>query len=250
LTVNAAIAIPSPLLQTILRGVNPCEELEDPLPIEPGAINITANPFLVIDFGSEQFGAVATGLSGLVTEHSYNAILQQISFKVALPYAHIVGDRYFATGSIDATPFRSVTFPSGPFSGDGKFEASVNDFFIEGKLNILFNLMTNKVEVRNVTNVELTFSKFFAELGGFVINGAPHDFDEWNANFKANFDTDFPPCRPCGPCDVCVPCNPSIKNGILEKVTVLAKELFGQLTVGEFIEIITKPAPTCPPRHE
>lgn len=235
LAVGAAIAIPSPILKTIRRGVRACDT-EDPMVIEPGPIDITVDPFLVIDIDSEQFGAIATGLSGLETEVSYNAILQQISFKVTLPYAHIVGDRYKATGSINAAPIRPVTIPSGPFNGDGKFEASVNDFVIEGKANILVNLITNRVNLRSVTVAQLSFSKVFAELGGFNINGAPMDFDAWNAVFKTNFDADFN--------------TPAIKNEILEKVKIFGNEILGQYTLAELLAIILKPAPTCAPRHK
>lgn len=233
LAIGSALAVPT-VIKSVRSGIRACDT-PDPLPIEPGAINVTVGPFLTIEEGGWQYGAVATGLSGLVTEISYNAVLQQISFKVSLPAAHIKGDRYTATGSLDVTPLRPETIPAGTFTGDGSFEGSVENFVIEGKANILVNLITNRVNLRSVVVDKLDFSAVFVELGGLIANGAPFDFDAWNAVFRTNFFADWN--------------TPAIKNGLLSKVQVYGNEVLSQYTLAELLEIILKPQPTCAPRH-
>jgi len=208
---------------------------EDPIYLEPGPVNITINEapgkiIVEIVVGSVHGGSTAEGHSKIVTEITYNALTQVISYKVDIASIKISGIGLAASGQINADPFRQVTIPSGPFTANGAFSASATGFHAAGRVGILVNLITNRVSCRFIEVNELSWDQVAVDLGTFTSAGQTIDWPAWNAAFKTNFFNDWA----------------MGKDGILERARVPVNEILGQYTLAELLELlIPGPAEPC-----
>jgi len=232
-----AVAIASPLGQQGTFGEGPACPIDDPLTIEPGNINVTLPPFLVIDEGSTQGGGVATGLSTLFYSYTINLLTLRIDFQLSITgTACARGDDYEATGTIDAVPFRPVTIPSGPFQGSGAWEGCVSEFSVRGYAVLLVNLITNRLSIRTLSITTLSFSSLSANASQLVVGGNQIDWVVWNRDIKSNFDEDWSTHR----------------LEITEKARLSANQELRKYTLQDFLDLIgegTSPAPCTKNMH-
>jgi len=222
------LCLAGPLNEALEEG--PACPIADPLDVEAGPIELNLPPLVVIAEGSVQDGGIATGLSTLWYKYTINLLTLKIDFEVTIERACISGDRYSATGSIDATPFRQETIPSGPFSGTGSYQACVENFRIVGSATLLVNLISNRLTIRLLTIPTFTFSSLSVNLAGFTAGGELINWATWNANIKQNFDQDLEQFR----------------AQIVEKVRLSANEVMKQYTLQEFLDLIGSGNPPEP----
>jgi len=214
------LCLASPTNNILEEG--PACPIDDPLTVEAGPMVVALPPLFVMDEGSSQDGGVATGLSTLYYSYTINLLTLKIDFLVTIDRACISGGPYRATGSIDATPFRQETIPSGPFSGTGQYEGCVANFRIEGSATLLVNLINNRLTIRLLSIPVFSFTSLNANIEGLTVAGQQIDWNTWNANIKQNFDNDLNQYR----------------TQIVEKVRLSVNEEMKKYTLAEFLELI------------
>jgi len=215
-----AVAVLGNPVGTLEEG--PACPIADPLIVEPGTIELSLPPMVVIDEGSWQNGGIATGLSTLYYKYTINILTLRIDFEVTIDRAAISGSEYTATGVIDARPFRQETIPSGPFTGRGSYEAAVTVFRIEGHAILLVNLITNRLTIRVLQVRDFSFATISANIQGLTVAGEQVNWATWNANIKANFEADWA----------------THNLAIVEQVRLSVNEEMKKYTLAEFLELI------------
>lgn len=204
----------------------------DPIYLEPGNVNITvleAPGKIIVEIveGSVHGGSTAEGHTKIEAEIGYNAITQVVTYAVNINSISIEGIGLDASGQINSAPFRPTTIPNGPFTANGAFAASANGFHAAGRVGILVNLITNRVNLRFIEVNELDFDSVSVDLGTFISSGQQVDWPAWNANFKTAFFADWA----------------AGKQEILDRVKVPVNEELKKYTLADFLAILFPPAP-------
>jgi len=222
------------VIQGNTLGEGPRCPIADPLTVDAGAINVSITaPIFEIFEGSRHEGGVANGLgNGLYYSYTINVLT--LSFDVSATItADIAGEAYNAEGTIDASPFTAAVVPSGPMSGAGAYSGEIVDGKIEATGSILVDLISNKISLWAMEITEISFTKLAAFAGGLVIGDVTIDFEDWNANIKANFDAEWQIH------------GKDFTDRVRKEVL---NTYLGQYTLAEFLEIIgeTGTAAPCP----
>jgi len=211
-------------VQQEINAEGPRCPIDDPLRVEHSTINITVDPIVKLELGSEVSGLIAVGLSSLWYKVDINALLLTATFEVKVPL--INGNAtYKATGYVDARPFRQETIPSGNLTGSGLGKLHARDVHLKGSASVFLNLQ-GKVQVSRLVLEIVTFSGVELDLGAtFNIGGGAVDWAELSRNLKVNFDRDLA----------------DNKNAIQEKIRAAANGILVQYTLQELIDLLDPP---------
>jgi len=213
----------SAVQQQHVEAEGPACPIEDPLARDgPLPLNVTLDPLLKLDVGSEVTNLIVEGLSTLHYEVNINALLLTASFEVTL--ARVTGNAtYSAAGYVDARPFRQETIPSGNVTGSGFGKVSANDVHLKGRASLFINIIGNKVQISNLNLETVSFSSLSVDLGSDItVGGSPVDWAQLSANIKANFDRDLA----------------EHKSEITNKIRQTANTIVGRYTLAELIDLI------------
>jgi len=201
----------------------PACPIEDPLQRDgPLPLNVTLDPILKLDVGSDVTNLIVEGLSTLKYSININALLLTATFEVTLE--RVTGNAtYNAAGYLDARPFRPETIPSGNLTGSGFGKVSATDIRLKGRASLFINIIGNKVQISNLNLETVSFASLEVDLGqDITIGGSPVDWAQLSANIKANFDRDLA----------------ENKNAIVDKIRGAANTIVGRYTLAELIELI------------
>jgi hypothetical protein len=211
----------SAVQQSAINAEGPACPIDDPIRVEQGAINITVDPVLNLEVGSEVVNLIAEGLSTLRYKIDLNIILLTATFEVTIP--KVSGNAtYSASGYLDARPFRQETVPSGNLTGSGLGKVDATGIKARGSVSIFLNLQ-GKVQLSRLVLAEVSFDSLAVDLGTtFNIGGGAVDWAELNRNIKANFDRDLS----------------ENKNAIQEKLREAANGILKKFTLQDLIDLI------------
>lgn len=209
----------SAVQQKAIMAEGPECPIDDPLTVDQAAINITVDPLINLEIGSEVVNLIAEGLSTL--RYKIDLVLLTATFEVTIP--KITGNAtYSAQGYLDARPFRQETIPSGNLTGSGLGKLDATNVKLKGSATLFINL-GGKVQVSRLVIAEASFDSLAVDLGtSFNIGGGAVDWAELNKNIKANFDRDLT----------------ENKNAIQEKIREAANGILKKFTLQELIDLI------------
>jgi hypothetical protein len=211
----------SAVQQNAINAEGPECPIDDPLLVDQANINITVDPLIKLEIGSEVVNLIAEGLSTLRYKIDLNIVLLTATFEVTIP--KISGNAtYSAEGYLDARPFRQETVPSGNLTGSGLGKLDATNVKLRGSASVFLNL-AGKVQLSRLVIAEASFDSVAVDLGTtFNIGGGAVDWAELNRNLKANFDRDLS----------------DNKNAIQERIREAANGILKKYTLQELIDLI------------
>jgi len=210
------------------KEVGPPCPLEDPLHRpEQGPLNITLDPIAAIFEGGIRSEVHVEGLMTFNYEFTINMVTLVVPFTVNLANLDLTS-AYTAEGYLDVRPFSEGCIPSGNFTGTGTAVVTASTLLVQGTATLFINLINNRISIRTLVLPVISFAAANINLGsGYAIDGAPIDWDAFNANFKSCFETELAANRPA----------------VVEKIRITVNFRIAHLSLDELLDQLLNPPP-------